>query len=263
MNVQLKTTAKKLFRYRRALLFASIQLMTVLSLGAAGVQAQSSADVYDYHSIYISENNNSFNIRKRTCGASGCGAEVMYRYSGNTGGYYRFQQVGNSTNYIAVADTCQPERGVLQTGIDGGRTITIGDPDEFRSRFNVTEAVCTPAEEGGGPTEAPGPGDGGSAPNTIVDEEYRVASDCSDRPLDRSNCKILDYIFIFTNALTALVGIVVVTMIAWGGFRYITSHDNPQWAKAGRDHVMWAVIALLIYLFFYAFLQWIVPGGYL
>jgi hypothetical protein len=100
----------------------------------------------------------------------------------------------------------------------------------------------------------------------IGETEYRVVNDC--RPpagvqLDRSNCQILDYLLTFINVLSGIVGVIVTLMIAYGGIRYSMAKDNPQEAAAAKEHIKNAVLALVIYLFMFAFLQWLVPGGVL
>lgn len=93
-------------------------------------------------------------------------------------------------------------------------------------------------------------------------KEYRVESSCKKIPLDVSNCVLLkDYVVPAINALAASVGIVVVIMVAWGGFQYTTSRDNPQQAAQAKNHVQNAIIALVMYIFMIAFLNWLVPGG--
>lgn len=80
-------------------------------------------------------------------------------------------------------------------------------------------------------------------------------------PLTKDNCTIVKYIITFINALSAIVGIVVVIMIVVGGIQYSASRDNPQATAAAKGRIVNAVIALVFFLFAFAFLQWIVPGG--
>jgi len=43
-----------------------------------------------------------------------------------------------------------------------------------------------------------------------------------------------------------LAGIVAVVMIAWGGFRFITSQGSPETIKEARNTVLYAVIGLVV-----------------
>lgn len=94
--------------------------------------------------------------------------------------------------------------------------------------------------------------------------QTRLQVDCKPaegEELSRENCGIIDYIFIFTNFLSAIVGIVAVLMIVYRGIQYSTARDNPQVVQQARLQILQVVIALLVYIFTYAFLQWVVPGG--
>lgn len=79
--------------------------------------------------------------------------------------------------------------------------------------------------------------------------------------LSADNCEIIRYVLIITNALSVLVGIVVVLMIVIGGIQYSTSGSNPQAVAAAKKRIGQALLALVVYFLLFAFLQWIVPGG--
>jgi hypothetical protein len=76
-----------------------------------------------------------------------------------------------------------------------------------------------------------------------------------------NDCGIVKYLVIFINVLSALVGIVVVIMITIGGIQYSASRDNPQATAAAKQRILNAILALVAFLFMFAFLQWLVPGG--
>ena len=63
------------------------------------------------------------------------------------------------------------------------------------------------------------------------------------------------------NFLSAFVGIVVVGSIILGGIQYAMAGDNPQAVSAAKQRIMNGLIALVAFMFTYAFLQWLVPGG--
>ncbi|MCA1807371.1 MAG: pilin [Actinobacteria bacterium] len=85
----------------------------------------------------------------------------------------------------------------------------------------------------------------------------------SEDAIHPDNCGITNYIRIFTNALSVLVGVVVIAMLVFGGIRYSSAGANPQAVASAKQHISNALLALAIYLFTFAFLQWIVPGGLL
>jgi len=61
--------------------------------------------------------------------------------------------------------------------------------------------------------------------------------------------------------LSVLVGIAVVIGIIWGAIQISTSAGDPQKNASGRRHITNAVIALVAYILFFAFMRWIIPGG--
>ena len=77
-----------------------------------------------------------------------------------------------------------------------------------------------------------------------------------------NNCDLIKaYLNPAVNLLSGLVGIVVVIGIISGAIQYSASAGNPQAAAKGRSKISNSVIALIVFAFIYAFLQWIVPGG--
>lgn len=88
-----------------------------------------------------------------------------------------------------------------------------------------------------------------------------LSGDCSGLTLTKDNCGIVGYIVTFINVLSAAVGVVIVIMIAVGGIQYSASRDDPQMVNAAKQRIQNAVLALVFYLFAFAFLQWLVPGG--
>lgn len=87
--------------------------------------------------------------------------------------------------------------------------------------------------------------------------------DCRSTTLTEDNCSVVYYIVMFTNALAIMVGAVVVLSIVISGIQYMTAGDNPQKVAKAKHRIMSALLALLVFLFMWAFLQWVVPGGLL
>lgn len=98
------------------------------------------------------------------------------------------------------------------------------------------------------------------SPNTIVLNPFLKSGENDSCGTGDSNCIVKD-ILIFINVLSVGVGVVVVIMIIWGGIQYTASRANPQSVQAAKSRIINALFALVAYLFIYAFLQWIVPGG--
>ncbi len=78
------------------------------------------------------------------------------------------------------------------------------------------------------------------------------------------NCILFKkYLIPAINFLSIGVGIVVIVMVIIGGIQYSTAGGNAQAVAAARSRIFNAILALLAYIFLWAFLQWIVPGGIL
>ena len=63
------------------------------------------------------------------------------------------------------------------------------------------------------------------------------------------------------NFLSIGVGIIVIAMIITGGIQYSIAGDNPDATSKAKARITNALFALFAYLFIFAFLQWIIPGG--
>lgn len=115
------------------------------------------------------------------------------------------------------------------------------------------EAKCTKKPESNG--AAPGASTGGGSK--------------SDPALDAASCTkddcdlVSNYINPIINLLSILVGVAVAIGIIIGSIQVITSAGDPQKTANGKDHIRNAAIALVAYVLLYAFLQWVIPGGYL
>lgn len=93
-----------------------------------------------------------------------------------------------------------------------------------------------------------------------------LTADCvteAGEVLNEGNCGIYKHLTRFVNAASALVGVVVVIMIVVRGIQYSAARDNPQATASARNGIWQALLALMLYLFMFSFLQWLVPGGIL
>jgi hypothetical protein len=92
---------------------------------------------------------------------------------------------------------------------------------------------------------------------------------CSD-PAVRDNCRdvscntlIRDYVEPGIRVLTGLMGLVVAISIVAAGIQYASSASDPGKVAAAKKRLTAAIIALISYLFMFAFLNWLLPGGVL
>jgi hypothetical protein len=85
---------------------------------------------------------------------------------------------------------------------------------------------------------------------------------CNNAKASGDEC-IAKYIGITTRFLAAGVGIVVIIMVIIGGIQYSSAGSEPQKLAAARTKIFNALLALIIFIFLFAILQWLLPGGWL
>lgn len=72
---------------------------------------------------------------------------------------------------------------------------------------------------------------------------------------------IFTVLFDVINFLAVGAGIAVVGGIVWGSLLYVTSDGDPGKAKQGIIIIMNSFLGLLLFIFMYAALNFLVPGG--
>ncbi|MDQ3158530.1 MAG: pilin [bacterium] len=63
------------------------------------------------------------------------------------------------------------------------------------------------------------------------------------------------------NFLSAGVGIILTGVIILGGIQYSTAGANPNAVAAAKGRIVNAIVAFIMYLLIFAFIQWLIPGG--
>lgn len=66
---------------------------------------------------------------------------------------------------------------------------------------------------------------------------------------------------IYLKWITAGIGILAVFGLVVAGIQYTAAGDNPQAVSDAKKRIANIVIGLLLYMFMFAALQWLVPGG--
>lgn len=73
---------------------------------------------------------------------------------------------------------------------------------------------------------------------------------------------IVDMLFAIIRFLTNGVGLIVVGSLVWAGIQYTAAKGDPQAAAAAIKRVHSSVIALLMFVFAYALLNYVIPAGF-
>lgn len=90
-----------------------------------------------------------------------------------------------------------------------------------------------------------------------------LGNDCNGLTNNQCLAKnpITNYINDAIAFLSAGIGIVIIGMIIVGGIQYSAAGDNSAAIQAAKQRIINALIALFAFLFLFAFVQWLVPGG--
>jgi hypothetical protein len=72
---------------------------------------------------------------------------------------------------------------------------------------------------------------------------------------------IIDTIITIFNWASVGVGLVVIAIIVVGAIQYMTAAGSQERSKKGMEMIRNAVLALILYLVMWAFLNYLVPGG--
>lgn len=72
---------------------------------------------------------------------------------------------------------------------------------------------------------------------------------------------IQDMLYAFIRFMTIGVGVAVIIAIIAAGVRYSTSQGNAEVTESAKNNIQNAVIALIVYVFIFAIIQYLVPGG--
>ncbi len=142
--------------------------------------------------------------------------------------------------------------------------INSGGPVEVGARYRCAngDLVEVPVNAPGGVTAEQACINSGGPAQQSSGERNEIEADCT---IDSTaaNCGITRYLVLFINVLSVLAGIVIAASIAWGGIEYSMSGSDPQKVSAAKDRIRNAIIALVFFIFGYAILNYLVPGGVL
>jgi hypothetical protein len=72
---------------------------------------------------------------------------------------------------------------------------------------------------------------------------------------------IIDLAYALIRFLSYGVGIVVVASVVFGGIQYTTAEGNPEKSAQAKGRIQTSIMALILYLFIFAIVQYLVPGG--
>jgi len=101
-----------------------------------------------------------------------------------------------------------------------------------------------------------------AAPDTTPEPELTDPTDptkAADCP--KGQCLIDKYVDPAIKGMIALAGIALVGSVVVGGIQYSAAGADPSKVAAAKGRIYKAIFVFLFFIFLYAFLQWLVPGG--
>ena len=93
------------------------------------------------------------------------------------------------------------------------------------------------------------------------EEPKKICLPLGAKPTDLKDNPIVKNINNIVDVLAGLVGVVVVGTIILGGIQYAMAGDKAEAVGAAKQRIINGLIALVAFLFIFAFLQWLIPGG--
>lgn len=74
---------------------------------------------------------------------------------------------------------------------------------------------------------------------------------------------IMDLTFALVRLLSDGVGLIVIASLVVAGLQYTLAGGNPQSTQKAKTRIRSAITALVLYIFIYAIINYLVPGGFL
>lgn len=88
-----------------------------------------------------------------------------------------------------------------------------------------------------------------------ADQNGDYGQDCIE------NNPIIKWLNILINLVAGVVGVGAILMVVWAGIQYTTARDNAQAVAAAKQKIINVVIGVAAFIFMWAFLSWLIPGG--
>lgn len=155
--------------------------------------------------------------------------------------------------YITEASKGNPNDAQFKRQIDDVLRKKGGDPNKANEGFGALPADPTTffGEDTG--TNECGNGD------NIVKTKFDFGCLGPDGPDNMTALE--DLLYTLLRFLSAGVGIVIVIFIILAGIQYSTSEGNPEATTDAKNKIRNAIIGLFVYIFAFALVQFLVPGG--
>jgi hypothetical protein len=102
---------------------------------------------------------------------------------------------------------------------------------------------------------------GGCNTGDTLCREKQNKSDCVAQDVNANNCGIIKLLDTGFNLVSGAISLAIIGNIIYAGIQYSMAQGDPSKAQKSKDRIRNAVIAFLMYISLYAFIQWLIPGG--
>jgi hypothetical protein len=159
-------------------------------------------------------------------------------------------------NYLASSQKVKNYRNSnCDTSKDGNCTAKNNRvPNPSTGEEEIRTTITCPVSSGGGDTDEDETSDG------CASLEEKGGTSIIDCKVDGGN-PIMSILIQVINFLAVGVGIAVVGGIIWGGMMYASSNGDAGKTKQAVTIIVNAVVGLLLFIFMYALINFLVPGG--
>jgi hypothetical protein len=150
-----------------------------------------------------------------------------------------------------------------------GRAAAASSQATHYCQHKAAPSACEQGYDGGGkpPAETVQDACGNFGDNTAEQQSCQAAwaHASNEDPAvycGASNCDfVAKYVNPAINLFSLSFGLIAVISLILGGIQYSASEGDPQKAAAAKSRISNTIIAIFAYLFFYVFLQFLIPGG--
>lgn len=130
----------------------------------------------------------------------------------------------------------------------------LGQAESSSAASTSGSGVCHPEANGGQPLTAD------QLSSCEACNKAGQSIDATTKTCLKQNVIVKD-LNLIVNVLAGLVSIVSIGVIILGGIQYSTAGGNPQALTNARKRILNGLLALAAFIFIWAFLQWLIPGG--
>jgi hypothetical protein len=99
--------------------------------------------------------------------------------------------------------------------------------------------------------------------NDGIKDPKRVAAQKCTGPDCITKNPVIELVQAAINFFSVLVGLIVIIRVIMGGIEYASAGGNPNKVAGAKKTITNALLAFVMYIFLWAFLEWLIPGGVL